>query len=276
MISDVILTKRAVQTLLLYLSCSTLAYAYQSISLGAHYLKGDYGEPVETEMWYLPVTLKHRSNKWMAQLTVPYLQLDGPSNVVGGIREPLSTGGGGEAVSEQGLGDVIVKGSYNLLYNAEDQLLIDVLARWKIPSADEQKALGTGQDDYSLQLDLAKRWGAYSGFASVGYKWRGDGEIERETQQAGGTRELASMQLSLDDGAYVSLGGIWHYHAMRQIGLVWDYREPANADNAAIQEAIFYGKWRLDRRWSVMSYLGRGFTRNSSDATVGLQCAYRF
>ena len=270
------LSKRVVQILLLYLSSVTLANAYQSISVGTHYLRGDYGEPVKTKMWYLPVTLKYRSNNWMAQLSVPYLKLDGPSNVVGGVREPLSSDGGGEAVSEQGLGDVIVKGSYNLLYHAEKQMLIDVLVRWKIPTADEKKALGTGYDDYSLQLDLAKRWGAYSGFASLGYKWRGDGEIEREVQQARGTRELVSQQLSLDDGAYISLGGIWHYHAMRQLGLVWDYREPANADNAAIQEAIIYTKWRLDRQWSVMGYMGRGFTRNSSDATVGLQCAYRF
>lgn len=271
------LIKRSIQTLLFCLCCAGQVNAYQSISVGTHYLKGDYGEPVETKMWYLPVTLKHRSRKWMAQLTVPYLKLDGPSNVVGGIREPLSAGGGsGEAVSEQGLGDVIAKGSYNLLYNTEKQLLLDMQARWKIPTADEKKALGTGQDDYSLQLDIARRWNEYSGFASLGYKWRGDGSIKREVETQPGTRELVSQQLSLDDGAYVSLGGIWHYRATSQLGMVWDYREPANKENAAIQEAIVYGKWRLDRHWSVMTYFGRGFSRNSSDATLGLQCGYRF
>lgn len=267
--------KTTISVVFLWLLSIPVVNAYQSVSVGAHYLKGDYDDAIDTKMWYAPVTIKHRSTQWMGQVTIPYLKLDGPSNVVGGIREPLSVGESTGEVSEQGLGDVIFKGSYNLQYNTEKLMVVDLVGKWKLPTADEEKGLGTGQDDYSLQLDLARRWEKYTAFSSLGYKWRGDGTIKREVEQQG-TRELISQALSLDDGAYVSLGGVWHYQPMKQLGLVWDYREPANKDNGAIQEAIFYGKWRLDRHWSVMSYLGRGFTRNSSDGTVGIQCNYRF
>jgi hypothetical protein len=57
---------------------------------------------------------------------------------------------------------------------------------------------------------------------------------------------------------------------------VWDYTESANSDNAAIQEMMLFAQWRYDSHWSLMTYIGRGFTRNSSDGTIGVQSSYRF
>lgn len=251
------------------------AAAYQSISIGAHYLSGDYGDCVDTRMWYAPVTIKHRDKDWMLQLTLSWLKLEGPGNVVGGVREPLTSGENVGAVSEQGLGDALLKGSYTLHADYKNQRLLDLLFKWKIPVADESKGLGTGQDDFSLQLDLAQRWQAYTGFASIGYKQRGDGTVEREYNLPEG-RRLLTEQLSLNDGWYYSLGASWHYHRHKQLGVVWDYTESANSDNAAIQEMMLFAQWRYDSHWSLMTYIGRGFTRNSSDGTIGVQSSYRF
>jgi hypothetical protein len=57
---------------------------------------------------------------------------------------------------------------------------------------------------------------------------------------------------------------------------VWDYTESANSDNAAIQEMMLFAQWRYDSHWSLMTYIGRGFTRKSSDGTIGVQSSYRF
>lgn len=49
---------------------------------GADYTSGSYGNAVDTEILYVPFTVRTRGEHLRLEPTVPYLQLDGPSDVV--------------------------------------------------------------------------------------------------------------------------------------------------------------------------------------------------
>ncbi len=251
------------------------AHAYQSVSMGMHYLQGDYDDEVKTRMWYLPLSYKIRGDRWMGQITVPWLRLSGPGGIVGEGGTIVFSGPNWSSVKASGVGDSLIKVGYGLLQDYQSMLLIDVIGKWKIPTADETEGLGSGQDDFSLQIDIAKQWREYAFFSSLGYKQRGDGSIRRKVVFAGVT-EILRQKISLADGWYSSVGFSQRLSPSWRMGLLFDYRQPSNKNNDDVHEALLYGQWRIDKRRRVSSYIGKGFTHNSSDANAGFQFSYRF
>jgi hypothetical protein len=76
--------------------------------------------------------------------------------------------------SEDGLGEIVAGATYNLLPPTENGFIFDVGAKVKFGTADEDKRLGTGEEDYSLQGDLYKTFGSWAALWTLGYRWYGD------------------------------------------------------------------------------------------------------
>lgn len=53
-------------------------------------------------------------------------------------------------------------------------LLADGSFLWKLPTADEDKGLGTGETDYGAFVEVAYSFDRIKPFASLGYLWTGD------------------------------------------------------------------------------------------------------
>lgn len=140
--------------------------------LSFSYLTGDYGKDEDTDIYYTAVTIKRYLEKGDVTLTVPYLDIsaDG-ATFVGGEVEAID---GGESGS--GLGDMILKGRYYAV--AQDALLpyIDLVGSIKLPTADEDKGLGTGKTDFTFMVEFARRLENKDWIAlwEVGYTFVGD------------------------------------------------------------------------------------------------------
>jgi len=121
--------------------------------LSFSYLTGDYGKDKDTDIYYAAVAIKRYLEKGDVTLTVPYIDIsaDG-ATFVGGEVEPVDGGEGGS-----GLGDVILKGRYYAV--EQDALLpyIDLVGSIKLPTADEDKGLGTGKTDFTFMAEFARR-----------------------------------------------------------------------------------------------------------------------
>jgi hypothetical protein len=158
------------------------------VSIGAEYSSGDYGMSSDTDIWYFPLSFRYEQDHWFFRLTVPYLIVTGPGNVLimggmgmGGHQPVGGTGGGmgggvGTTASrtESGLGDIIGTVSYTLQRGASGRPGIDLTGKVYLGTASETKALGTGENDYAVQLDLAQDVGAVTLFGSGGYRITGD------------------------------------------------------------------------------------------------------
>jgi hypothetical protein len=254
-------------TTLLFSSVCTAAGEF-SFGTGAEYTEGDYGTGSDTSALYVPFTLGYSAGAYGWSLTVPYLSVTGTGEVAysrTGVRVPsqesASTtvsgpgpGGGSttttvaEEHTESGMGDVTLSATYRFLQGGKGEMDLAVTGKIKFATADENKNLGTGENDYSLQFEA----GLDKLYGYLGYLFIGD---------TAGT--------DYDDILFGAIGastpaGAW------QIGAEY-YTEQAALDGTdAVSEATLSAGRELGKDNWLNLYLIKGFTDSSPDWGAGV------
>lgn len=221
-----------------------------SFTTGLDYSTGKYGGTETTDIFYFPFTGKYEADEYTLRLTVPYLQVTGPGNVirdVGQIGPPSTT-----STRQSGLGDIVVAGTYNVYEGRANSALVDVTAKIKFGTADEAKGLGTGKNDYALQADLYKTLGKNTVFGTLGYRVMG-----------------SPAGVTLNNVFYASLGAGHQYSQETSAGLILDLREQASATGYAQQELTAYVSHKLGKTWKAQAYALKGFSNGSPDWGAG-------
>jgi hypothetical protein len=225
-----------------------------TLSVGTEFTSGAYGGDVDIEDTYVPLTAVVDYGNVAFRLTVPYLSVDAPAGTIfdsGG--EPLP--GSGAMTTESGLGDVVGSATFfDVINNKRLGLAMDLTGKIKFGTADEDKGLGTGENDYTVQADFYKFVDQFTWLGSVGYKFRGD-----------------PTGVDLDNVLIASLGGTYKFTPDVNAGLFFDYRESAISSSDAIQELSGFVSRRLNEDWRIQVYALTGFTDSSPDWGAGLQ-----
>ena len=229
------------------------------ISSGFDYSEGDYGSTTDTAILYVPLTATYDVDSWRFRLTVPYIRIRGPGNVVGGGTEgPVVVGpGGGSVTTESGLGDLIGAISYSLSPGSSYLPYVDLTGKVKIPTADKSKRLGTGEFDYTAQVDLFQPIGPVTPYATVGYRVRGD-----------------SSSFTLKDGFILAAGLGYRVSDKFTLGAIYDFRQASTSSSEDAQELAPYVTWRVTSDWSVNLYGVVGLSDGSPSSGGGLQLTY--
>jgi hypothetical protein len=220
-----------------------------SWSTGLEYSSGTYGGDEDIEDLYLPVGFSLNLPRLSLDLTVPYLSMRAPAGTTvtdpGG--EPVP--GSGQTVTESGIGDVIAGITvYDVLYSDRLGLALDIAGRIKFGTADENKGLGTGEQDFTLRTDLYKFFDQVTLLGSIGYKFRGDPEA-----------------VDLENVLIASVGGIRYANDTSRLGLILDYRESAIKDGDAVTELSAFFAKEFSETWSLQFYVFTGFSDSSPD-----------
>jgi len=236
------------------------AAAQTSVGVGAEYTTGKFGATESTETIYVPVVVKHEAGLWVLKATIPYLHLSGPGNVVGGGPDRIVIPGVDDARrTESGMGDVVASAFYNIKDERDGGLGIDLGFKLKLPTADEQRGLGTGETDYAFQADFFRPFGATTLFGSIGYRIYGD-------PPAGELRDVP----------YGSIGASHRMSGNSSIGVAYDFRPNIVAGGADISELTAFWSHRMSPQWKVQLYGLVGFSDASPDAGAGLMFERRF
>lgn len=226
------------------------------LSTGVDFSEGDYGATSDTEIWYIPVSLKLEQSKLIYKITVPYLQITGPGNIVGVDADPSGTGNN-VRTTESGLGDIIAAVTYNILPYQTNRPLVDITAKIKIPTADKSRGLGTGKIDYYIQADGFYKFSKTSAFATVGHKFYG-----------------TSSNISFQNVYYFSLGGSYTISNELSAGIIYDFREAATASGTATKELTFFTSKKLNNKKKLLGYLVKGLSDGSPDWGIGISLSY--
>lgn len=235
-----------------------LAAPRVSLQTGAHYTTGDYDSGVDTDIWYVPVSAKLEWERAIVRLTVPYIRIHGPGDVVGGIDQPIVVGGAQrERERNSGLGDVVLAGTW--IWDPLNWMpIVEVTGKVKFPTADEDRGLGTGEFDYSLQLDLSKPFGRFSPFVTVGYRFLGDPD-----------------DFELNDTLFASAGvGIQLTDAV-SAGFAYDWYEASTDDVGDAHEIGPYVTWKIGR-FRMQPYAFAGLSSGAADWGGGLQLGFEY
>ncbi len=239
------------------LTGQTLLAGETTIIGGFDYSSGNYGETERTDMLYLPLTIKYRSFPWTAKVTLPYISITGPASVTAGGNGVLVDNSNGSArETDSGLGDVTASLGFALdsLWEASGNTFVDITTRVKLPTADADARLGTGETDYQLQLDIAQAIGNSTPFVALGYRWIGDTDIT-----------------DYNDVLYSSLGIDQKLTDTMGVGFSYDFMQATKDDADDRQELMGYIHWKVNQKISLNLYGVAGFTDASPDQAVGVQ-----
>lgn len=132
--------------------------SYLDISGG--YKTGDFGTATKSDLYYFSPALGFVTPRYDVSVTIPYLFLANKT--------------AGQTATEEGIGDIILRGGLVLLPETENGFSLSGSLAVKAPTADENKGLGTGETDYGGFLGLRKRIGQHRFAFSAGYIKAGD------------------------------------------------------------------------------------------------------
>lgn len=257
-----------------------------SLSAGADYSSGKYGTDATTEIWSVPFTAEYQANDWTFKLVVPYVNVSGPGNVIPGVgrvnnNNPLcrglghavggvlhacgggtSTGGTAATVSSgsaSGLGDVVASAGYQLFTSSDQSFGVDLTGKIKFGTADADKGLGTGKNDYGLSLDTYKVFGGWTAFGGVGWMKYG-----------------SSQYIQLKNGFNANVGAQYKLGGSDSIGAYYYYRERIAVGGGPQSELTGYWNHKLGESWRLQAYVMGGFANGSPDYGAGATLKYTF
>ncbi|HYW92269.1 MAG TPA: hypothetical protein VFA95_07420 [Gammaproteobacteria bacterium] len=265
-------------SLLLLVCAPVTARDGLSLSAGAEYSSGDYGGTSSIDQLYVPLTARYRSGRWGLRLTVPFLSVSAPPGTLiidsGGMGTGTGTGmttalggvtgsrtGGGEVLpgagsstTQSGLGDVIAGATlYDVVNSAALNTAIDLTGKIKFGTADYDKGLGTGENDYAVQADAYSYLGRLTTIVEGGYRLRGD-----------------PPGYDLNNTAYGAVGGSWHMHPDLRAGLIYQASQAPIDGGSGAREATLFVTRDLSARHRFTAYVLKGFSDGSPDWGAGL------
>ncbi len=234
-----------------------------STSAGLDYSTGDYGDPEDTDIWYAPFTLAYlfddaptpyRNDQLELKVTVPYVRVSGPFPIDGGRPADSADDGTGSG-SGGGLGDILIRGTYIVFPPRRESPLpaLELSGRVKIPTADDNDNLGTGEPDYTIQLDAYRKVWRLVPFGTIGYRFAAQ-----------------SGEFDLRDYLFASVGASARLASWLSAGLIYDWRDAASKNTRDSHEISPYASIRIRPDLSLNPYGVVGLSNGSPDYGLGV------
>lgn len=221
----------------------------------ANYSSGDYGLAEDTEVYVGLLNIVYDRPSWRFQAGIPVLHIEGPATIVDGAgigtRPPGS--------SESGLGDITLSGTYKFGPLTRAALDTSFTALVKLPTADEDRGLGTGLVDTYLQFDVRRTFEHITPFATLGYRFLG-----------------SNSTYPLDDGLFASVGASTSLTEATTVGAAFNWREKIVSGGEDSIDTMVFAQTTLTEHWRVLAYGLVGFTDAAPDFGFGAGLTYKF
>ena len=200
-------------------------------------------------MLYLPVAGKYQSDKLTIKITVPYIRVSGPDNIIPNVG--ATNQNNANKRTRSGMGDITASAAYNVY--AKNTRLLDLVGKVKLGTANTNKVLGTGENDYAAQVDGYQLINSSTLFATAGYKIVG--------QPANSIRR---------DVLYGSIGASQKLNNDSSVGLMLDMAQSSIARRSDRRELIVYASQKIAPNLKLQGNLIKGLSNTSADFGVGL------
>ncbi len=261
------------------------------IGVTPSYSSGNFGTNTTNEFVYVPFSVRRYFRDGDISLTIPFVSVtsNGTATLVGG--QPIQTlpgrclkkggteidtdkpeclallgagqgvaGQAAQRVTNSGLGDIILRGRYYLVEERDYVPLIAITGRLKLPTASEEKGLGTGALDHGYGIEMSKLIGGkWLAFLDGGYNFIGDPD----------GRELQN-QYWYDVGA-------GYYFTKNLLASVYfeEYRAlvPGLVN---IRDFFFAINYKATAAWRFNGGVAVGVSNGAPDYVVSIGTSYRF
>lgn len=240
-----------------------------STGVAADYATGDYGTGQTTDTYSTSLYFGYYpTERFDVSLSASYLyQSSRATTSSGGIiferRDRDTTNGSGpgsgpgspsggdtfdEEASSSGFGDLYLNAGYKILLEGEGKPQLRAIGYVKIPTADEDEGLGTGELDFSLGLEMRKWIDKWNPHVRATRVFQGDNDT-----------------LQLEDFYTYEAGIGYLVKSDQMIDLsFWGATEPADGSDSQAEARLKFTKWNdNDTGWSA--YISAGLVEGSHD-----------
>ncbi len=229
------------------------------IITGVNYSTGKYGQQSSTDITSIPFIGKYEHNKFTFKVSVPWLKIVGDGNVTGSDGIVIANNNATKRTSESGLGDIVTSVSYSAIELPSSQFLLETTAKVKFGTASYSRGLGTGENDYTLQVDAYKTFEKTTLMTTLGYKVLGD-----------------PSYTNLNNVWFGSLGIAYKFNNRNSAGAYLDLRQATSNNSTNLREYTVYHSYKINSNYNLQSYLMHGDTRSSTDWGGGILLGYRW
>ncbi len=246
------------------------------VSAGYQYSQGKYQQQQDTIIHYFPVSVLYGRDKWQVGLTVPYIVVVGSGNVIPGTNGSMFFGGansGGfgmgngagnnnstsvESTTNSGMGDVFARATYSLNNFSSENVFYVLETNIKLATADASQGLGTGENDYAIQLNSS--YGAsHRSHLSLGYKIMGD-----------------SANINYNNIFYGTAGISFKMAGTKRFGISFDYQQATVDGLDDFQQMNFSFSWVQDNKQTISLGALAGLTDSSPDFGASIYISNNF
>jgi hypothetical protein len=206
-----------------------------------------------TSAFSIPSTVMAQFNRLRVEVTVPFVDLEGPGTISGVLGSPEIVASAASPVKRRfGLGDVSVGSAFILMREGRILPRIELGGVVKLPTG--KNGLGTGETDYGTQLSFYRPlMSGVTTFGSAGYQWVRD---TNTYDLHSGARATAGLDIN-----YGSLGG----------GALLDYRQSLLRGLPNSFTIDPYVTWRIIGGVGVQVYTTFALTRSSPNHGLGFR-----
>ena len=246
----------------LFTGCLLLAgmlRAEVTVSSGFDYSSGDYGLPIPTKIITVPFAVSYAVNQTTWELSLPYVRVDGPGDVVPGIGRFATLRALLTKTVNQGLGDLTLGATRQFAVPADQPWSWAAGAEIKLGTADAAKSLGTGEDDFATHVDLYYSAGRFTPFATLGYRWLGN-----------------PTGSDLRNYIFGTAGLNWACTEKVTLAALVDWAAKNSASGSSTANFTLSVSRAFGDKWQAQLYGVRGSSEASADYGLGLSLNRRF
>lgn len=281
------------------------AHAQFSAGAGAEFTTGKYGGTETTQQLYIPFTAKLQSEVWTLKLTVPYLLVSGPANVIGGGEDRIPVGGsgsgsGGSGSSGSGSGGSGSGGSGSGgsgsgsgsggsdsggSFGSDAATKRTTSGLGDIVASASYSVLREGTSTVGLDVGARIKFGTADEAERLG-TGENDFSLQADLYKPLGATSLFATfgyrwygdppGIELRDVPFLALGASYRLDGDTAIGFAYDYRPRIIEGGSPISEATLFWSKRVAPEWKWQVYALVGLSDGSPDAGVGTFMEYRF
>jgi len=238
--------KRIIAPALMVISPLSWAETTSSLSVGFNYSTGKYGGTTSTDIWEVPVTGRIATDDLFFKLTVPYIEVTSRGTTIVPGMGPVKTKTTTQTTTQAGLGDITASAGY--IFYETDRFLLDIAGNIKFGTASAEKNLGTGENDYSAQLDGYYTAGKNTLFATAGYTIVG-----------------APAGISVRNTAYGTLGISRKTGETSSAGLMLDAAQSTSELRQGTKELYLFISNKISPTLRIQANIFKGFSDSSPD-----------
>lgn len=249
---------------------SVSEYDGYSLVTGLEYENGDYGTSDSTDLWRVPIGLRYRSGQYTVGIDTSFLSAKSTGTIITSTKRNTMmktvpstdlqkiTSAKPGVNSASGIGDIEMFASYRLPTQNDSKFRSYVSLFYKLGTADADKGLGTGENDYGIEGGLFTRYKEVILTASLGYQVNGD-----------------SATINYDNVWYTDLGVIYPVKDDRSLGAILSLSQSATAGYDSPMDITLFLDQELDKKRDLNFYLQFGLSDGSPDFGIGANITFK-